>query len=238
MTVSKGNVGADYPMTREFLYRLMTPRRARTQDRRAACVRSTRRAARGAAAFGLAKPTSNLFRDVPPASPPRIDLRHFDEVIAVDPAAGRVDAEGMTSYADLVDATLAHGAMPCVVPQLKSITLGGALAGVGIEATSFRHGLVHDTVTAFDVLTGDGRIVHCTPDNEHRALFYGFPNSYGTLGYALKVTARTLPVRPFVALEHRRYAEADECFADVARRAPTTELDFLDGVAFAPDELS
>ena len=124
----------------------------------------------------------------------------------------------MTSYADLVDATLARGVMPCVVPQLKSITLGGALAGVGIEATSFRQGLVHETVIAFDVLTGDGRIVHCTPDNEHRALFYGFPNSYGTLGYALPVTARTLPVRPFVALEHRRYANVPTSASPIVAR--------------------
>ena len=99
----------------------------------------------------------------------------------------------MIPYAALADATLAQGAMPAVVPQLKSITLGGAVAGVGIEASSFRHGLVHDTVTALDVLTADGRIVHCTPDNEHRDLFFGFPNSYGTLGYALAVTARARP---------------------------------------------
>ena len=143
----------------------------------------------------------------------------------------------MTTYADLVDATLARGTMPCVVPQLKSITLGGALAGVGIEATSFRHGLVHETVMSFDVLTGDGRIVHCTADNEHRALFHGFPNSYGTLGYALLVTARTQPVQRFVAVEHRRHAGAQACFADLARLCDAGDVDFLDGVVFAPDDL-
>ena len=134
-------------------------------------------------------------------------------------------------------ATAARGGMPCVVPQLKSITLGGALAGVGIEATSFRHGLVHETVVAFDVLTGDGRIVHCTPDNEHRELFHGFANSYGTLGYALAVTARTQPVRRFVAVEHRRHAPPEACFADLARLCDAGDVDFLDGVAFAPDDL-
>ena len=150
------------------------------------------------ARVGLAKSTSNLFRDRAPRSAPRIDLKHFNRVVAFDAAAQTVDAEGMTTYAELADATLAHGAMPCVVPQLKSITVGGAMAGVGIEATSFRHGLVHDTVVAMEVLTGDGRIVICTPDNEHRDLFFGFPNSYGTLGYALKLTMRTQPVETFV----------------------------------------
>ncbi len=193
--------------------------------------------AEGRAAVGLAKTTSNLFRDRAARSPPRIDLAHFNAVIRVDPAAGVVEAEGMTPYVTLADATLPHGTMPAVVPQLKSITLGGAVAGVGIESSSFRHGLVHDTIVALEVLTGDGRILVCTPQNEYRDLFFGFPNSYGTLGYALAVTARTTPVRPFVALEHVRYRAADACFAAVARHSDDSQLDFLDGVVFAPDEI-
>ena len=191
----------------------------------------------GATDFGLAKDTSNLFRDRAPRARPAIDLKGFNHVIAVDARAGLVEAEGMVRYADLVDATLAHGTMPAVVPQLKSITLGGAVAGVGIEATSFRQGLVHDGVVALEVLTGDGRILACTRDNEHKDLFFGFPNSYGTLGYALKVTARTLPVKPYVAVEHSRYADSEACFADVARFAADSGVDFLDGVVFSPHEL-
>ena len=176
-----------------------------------------------AGTFGVAKETSNLFRDRTRSRQPRIPLQHFNEVIAVGLGAYAVQAEGMTSYAALVDATLARGVMPVVVPQLKSITVGGALAGIGIEATSFRQGLVHEGVIAFDALTGDGRIVHCTPDNEHRDLFFGFANSYGTLGYALAVTLRTQPVKPFVALEHRRHANVRECLADLARRCDAPE---------------
>ena len=58
--------------------------------------------------------------------------------------------------------------MPAVVPQLKTITLGGAVAGVGIESSSYRHGLVHDTVLELDVLLGDGRVVTCTPTTSTR----------------------------------------------------------------------
>jgi FAD/FMN-containing dehydrogenase len=189
------------------------------------------------ARVGLARQTSNLFRDRERRPAPRINLRHFDRVLAVDPAAGTVRAEGMTTFVDLADATLALGTMPQVVPQLKSITLGGALAGVGIEATSFLYGLVHDSVMAFEVLTGDGRVVACTRDNEHRDLFYGFPNAYGTLGYALSVTQRTRPVKPFVHVEHHRYRDAAACFADVGRLAAQHDTDFLDGVVFASGEL-
>ena len=58
----------------------------------------------------------------------------------------------MTTYEALAAATLPHGLMPLVVPQLKTITLGGAVAGLGIESTSFRHGLPHESVREMDVL--------------------------------------------------------------------------------------
>jgi len=193
--------------------------------------------AAGAPAFGLAKRTSNLFRDRDATPRPRIDLSGFDEVLRVDPAAGLVEAEGMTTFEALADATLAHGTMPAVVPQLKSITLGGAVAGVGIEATSFRQGLVHDAVVALDVLTGGGRIVRCTADNEHAHLFHGFANSYGTLGYALRVTSRTLPVRRHVEATRFRHTDAGRAFEDLAARCDDANVDFLDGVVFAPGEI-
>ena len=49
-----------------------------------------------------------------------------------------------------------------MVPQLKTITIGGAVAGVGIEASSFSYGLVHDTMLELEVLLGDGSVVVCT----------------------------------------------------------------------------
>ena len=208
-----------------------------TYDEKKARLVADLRAAQNGGTVGLAKATSNLFRDRVARAAPRIDLSHFNAVVRVDETAGLVEAEGMTTYVDLVDATLARGLMPAVVPQLKSITLGGAVAGVGIEASSFRQGLVHDTVVAMEVLTGDGRIVACTADNEHQDLFHGFPNAYGTLGYALKVTATTLPVKRYVRLEHLRFADPAACFAEVARRCAAAEADFLDGVVFAPDAL-
>jgi len=194
-------------------------------------------AAGGPGGVGLAKSTSNLFRDRQVQARPRVDLSGFNEVVEVDPARSRVSAEGMTTYAGLVDATLAHGVMPCVVPQLKSITLGGAAAGVGIEASSFRYGLVHDTLLALDVLLADGSIVTCTPDNEHRDLFHGFPNSYGTLGYALKVTARTIPVKPYVRIEHVRHADPKAYFGDLEARCRAKDADFIDGTVFSAGEM-
>jgi FAD/FMN-containing dehydrogenase len=127
--------------------------------------------------------------------------------------------------------------MPAVVPQLKTITLGGAVAGVGIEASSHRHGLVHDTVTELEVLLGDGSIVTCTPDNEHADLFFGFPNSYGTLGYVLRVRAKVVPVKPYVRLEHLPFADPARFFEALGARLRAGEADFIDGTVFSPRKL-
>ena len=108
----------------------------------------------------------------------------------------------MTTYEDLVAATLPHGLMPLVVPQLKTITLGGAVTGLGIESSSFRNGTPHESVLDMDVLTGAGEVLRVTPDGEHAELFAAFPNSYGTLGYALRLRIELEPVHPFVHLRH------------------------------------
>jgi len=184
---------------------------------------------------GLKKKSSNLFRDRDRASKPRLDVRDFNHILRVEPAAAWADAEGMTPYENLVLATLACGAMPTVVPQLKTITLGGAVAGVGIEATSFRHGLVHQGVLEMDILAGDGEVYLCTPHNEHQDLFFGFPNSYGTLGYALRVRVKTIPVKKFVRLEHSRFDDPSEYFRGLQALCDSA-ADFVDGVVFGPQE--
>jgi FAD/FMN-containing dehydrogenase len=184
----------------------------------------------------LAKDTSNLFRDRNAGPRQRLEVGRFNHVLEVDAAAGWVDVEGMTPYDTLVDATLRHGVMPAVVPQLKSITIGGAAAGVGIEASSFKLGLVHDTLLELEVLLADGSVVLCTPDNEHRDLFFGFPNSYGTLGYALRLRARVVPVKRYVQLTHIRHNDARACFRQLEELC-RGDADFIDGAVFGPDDL-
>jgi FAD/FMN-containing dehydrogenase len=190
----------------------------------------------------LAKPTSNLFRFREPPGRAGIDVSAFTGVLDVDTTTRTADVGGMTTYEDLVDATLPHGLIPHVVPQLKTITLGGAVAGLGIESTSFRNGMPHESVLDMDILTPDGEVVLATPDNEHADLFRGFPNSYGTLGYALRLRIELEPVTPFVRLRHVRFTDAAACAEAIAEICANMtyrgeQVDFLDGVMFGRDEL-
>jgi FAD/FMN-containing dehydrogenase len=192
----------------------------------------------------LGKRTSNLFRTRQRLPTPRLDGSQLRHVLAVDPVRRTADVEGLVTYEALVDATLPHGLMPLVVPQLKTITLGGAVSGVGIESSSFRNGAPHESVLELDVLTGSGELLTVRPDGEHSELFFGFPNSYGTLGYALRLRIELEPVRPYVRLRHVRYRGAQEFFAGFAAACDGAAVggvdgpvDFVDGTVFGPDEL-
>ncbi|HEX4687775.1 MAG TPA: FAD-binding oxidoreductase, partial [Nocardioides sp.] len=145
----------------------------------------------------LAKKTSNLFRPRAASDVPGLDVSGLGGVISIDDEAQTADVQGMCTYEALVDATLPRGFIPYVVPQLRTITLGGAVSGLGIESTSFRNGLPHESVVDMDIFTGAGVVVTTKPGED---LFDTFPNSYGSLGYATRLKIKLEKVPGYVAL--------------------------------------
>ncbi len=198
------------------------------------------RAVPATAPIRLAKSTSNLFRTRTKNSARGLDTSGLTGVIAVDVAARTADVAGMCTYDDLVAATLRHGLAPLVVPQLKTITLGGAVTGLGIESTSFRNGLPHESVLEMDILTGAGEMITASP-GQNADLFRAFPNSYGTLGYAVRLRIELEPVKPFVALTQVRFHSLIDLVAAMdgimaTGRLDGAAVDYLDGVVFSADE--
>jgi FAD/FMN-containing dehydrogenase len=188
----------------------------------------------------LAKPTSNLFRARAKTTTKGLDISGLTDVIAVDPESRTADVAGMCTYEDLVAATLPYGLSPFVVPQLKTITLGGAVTGLGIESASFRNGLPHESVLEMDILTGTGDVITASPE-QNADLYRAFPNSYGTLGYSVRLKIELEPVKPFVTLRHLRFRSLDQLVAAMDRIIETgghdgAPVDYLDGVVFSADE--
>src|SRR5664280_33790 len=189
----------------------------------------------------LAKRTSNLFRSRERSSGPGLDASGLDQVLSINPTSRTADVQAMTTYETLVDATLAHGLMPLVVPQLKTITIGGAVTGLGIESSSFRNGLPHESVRELEILTGVGEVVVAGPVGKHSELFHAFPNSYGTLGYALRLVIDLEPVHRFVRLRHVQFTNL-EALTDAVERIVADAafdddpVDFLDGTVFGADD--
>ena len=186
--------------------------------------------------IALAKSTSNLFRQRDQKQSRKVDVRPFNRVLSIDRERLLGDVEGMTTYETLVAETLRFGLLPTVVPQLKTITVGGAVSGLGIESSSFRFGLAHETVEEMEVLLGDGRVLVCSA-NQNQDLFYGLPNSYGTLGYVLRLKIKLIPAQPYVHLQHARFSEPAAYFASISDLCSRNSVDYLDGTIFGREEM-
>ena len=153
-------------------------------------------------------------------------------------------SSAMTTYEDLVAATLPHGLIAARRPAAEDD-----------HARRRRHRPRHRVVVVPQRLPArvgarDGRpdrrrprSSRRRPDNEHRDLFYGFPNSYGTLGYALRLRIELEPVTPYVHLRHLRFDDVDDCAARDRQRlwrpaSRTGErVDFVDGTWFSGDRV-
>ena len=179
--------------------------------------------------IGLGKQTSNLVRHREIKSK-KLNVKHFNNIINIDVKNKICEVEGMTTYEKLVDETLKYGFMPTVVPQLKTITIGGAVTGVGIESSSFKYGLVHETIEEMEILLGNGQVVIANK-NKNSDLFYGFPNSYATLGYVLKLKVKIVPVKKYVKLNHLHYSNSKEYFKYLDKYC-NAKNNFVDGSIF------
>jgi FAD/FMN-containing dehydrogenase len=164
----------------------------------------------------------------------KIDVGDLTEILDIDPVGRTCTAESGVTFVELVAATLAHGLVPIVVPELKTITIGGAVSGCSIESMSFEHGGFHDTCLAYEVITATGDVLACTPDNEHRLVFQMVHGAFGTLGIVAKLAFKLVPAKPFVHLVHERYTTLADYQAAIARHADVRDLDFMDGIIHSP----
>lgn len=183
--------------------------------------------------ISIKKNVKHIFKERDKA--PNLDLRQFNQVISIDTDKNIATVEGMTTFYDLVDATLPFNLMPQAVPEMRSITVGGAIAGLGGQSSSFKFGLVHEMVTDFDLLTGDGQVLHCSPDS-NADLFYMLPNSYGSLGYVLRCNIKLNAVAPYVKVRFERFSAREPFFETMDREVESQELDFIEGASFSNAE--
>jgi FAD/FMN-containing dehydrogenase len=167
----------------------------------------------------------------------KIDISDLDRILDIDPVRRVCVAESGVTFVDLVDATLRHGLVPMVVPELETITVGGAVAGCSLESSSFRVGGFHDTCLAYEVITADGEVLDCTPDNENALVFQMMHGTFGTLGILSKLEFRLAPAKPFVRVAYEKHAALGDYLASIDRHVRAQDVGFIDGILHAPDEL-
>lgn len=169
-----------------------------------------------------------------------IDTSALTNIIDIDTDALTCTAEPGVTFEDLVRATLPLGLAPTVVPELRGITLGGAVAGCSVESMSFRYGGFHDSCLSYEVIGGDGE-VHELSTTHRPELFHHLHGSYGTLAILTRLTFRLVPAKPFVAVEYRHHTDLAKFRADMSAHCDldgNPDHDFVDGIIHAPDQLT
>ena len=166
----------------------------------------------------------------------KIDISDLTAIIDIDPVNRICVAEAGVMFEDLVAATLRYNLVPIVVPELKTITIGGAVSGCSIESMSFRYGGFHDTCLEYEVITARGDIITCTPDNEHELVFQMIHGSFGTLGVLSRLKFRLVPATQFVHVVYEKYETLSEYRAAIWRHYKEVDIDFMDGIIHSPTE--
>eukprot|EP00392_Amoebophrya_sp_AT5.2_P009475 g9503.t1 len=179
---------------------------------------------------------------------------------SVESEYATVDVEASTTFETFVEVLLKRGYMPLVVPELRSITVGGAVVGIGVESSSFKYGFFHEGLLEADILLGDkgGRvvttkrdhdgkhlfpgptIVAATSKNEYKDLFAALPNSLGSFGYLLRLKMRVRRVKEFVAITKTLITTGADDLVKACEVASTAKEqggrlknDFVDAVALS-----
>lgn len=164
----------------------------------------------------------------------KIDISDLTEILSVDVERRVCTAESGVTFVDLVKATLKHGLIPIVVPELKTITIGGAVAGCSIESMSYRYGGFHDTCLEYEVITAKGDVFVCTPQNEHALVFQMMHGTFGTLGILSRLTFKLVPAKPFVKVTYRAFDTPQAYRSAIWERYQAKDVDFMDGIIHSP----
>jgi FAD/FMN-containing dehydrogenase len=167
----------------------------------------------------------------------KLDLSDLDEILQIDPDSRTCVAEPGVTFVDLVAATIKHGLVPFVVPELKTITIGGAVAGCSIESMSFKYGGFHDSCMEYEVITAKGDVLTCAPDNENSLVFQMMHGTFGTLGIISKLKFHLTPAKPFVKVTYEKYGDLESYKSAIRAHYEKRDADFMDGIIHSPTEM-
>lgn len=116
-----------------------------------------------------------------------INIASLCAVLSLDLEDMTISVQSGITFEQLCVETLKHGLLPLVVPEFKSITVGGAIQGIGIESSSWHNGAFDESVVEATIVLGDGTVRSSkhVPD-----LWRHVPGSNGTLALVVAATLK------------------------------------------------
>jgi len=160
-----------------------------------------------------------------------IFIGDLTDILEVDFQNQTCTAEAGVSFCDLVDKTLPLGLMPYVVPELKTITIGGAVSGCSIEAMSYRYGGFHHSAIEYEYIDARGEIKTCSPEKD-ADVFEMLHGSYGTIGILTKIKFKLYPAKPFVKMTYPKFHNFNDFWNFLQERCRLGDYTFVDAIIY------
>jgi decaprenylphospho-beta-D-ribofuranose 2-oxidase len=128
---------------------------------------------------------------------------HVDD----DPKTPTVTVGAGATWGEILKETKAKGLVPVVMVTTSKATAGGTLSSNSLSRFSATQGREGNHVVSLTLVTPDGRIVKCSPDDDDDfELFRAVIGGLGYVGAILDITYRLLrlPESPMVQTKYRR----------------------------------
>jgi cytokinin dehydrogenase len=156
-----------------------------------------------------------------------VDITSLDAIGEVDAHALTVDVEAGVIWRDLVHHLKRHGLVPRVLTNNLGVTVGGTLAMAGIGVASFRYGSQGDNVAEMDVVTGEGKLVTCSPTASPE-LFWGAIAGLGSFGIITRARLELRKVKPMTRTYYLLYDDLRVFLEDARAAMDSGRFDHLE----------
>ncbi len=124
----------------------------------------------------------------------------FDDIIELNTKTLTVHVGAMITMGKLMNYLYPLGYALQVVPEFKSLTVGGLIVGGGLESSSVHYGLFPLQCIEYTIVLGTGEVKKVSEEEEPE-LFSSIPLSYGTLGTLVDVRMKIISIKPNIHLE-------------------------------------
>lgn len=115
-----------------------------------------------------------------------LDMRSLNQIREIQTDNLYFQADAGVSWGEIVNTCLPDKLVPPVLTNYFGVSVGGTHAAGGIGAASFRNGLQVENCLGLEVVTAEGDVVWCSPE-ENRELFYHVLCGFGQFGIITKV---------------------------------------------------
>jgi cytokinin dehydrogenase len=139
-----------------------------------------------------------------------------------------IDVDAGVYWKDLLQETLKIKRTPPVLTDYTNLTVGGTLSIGGIGGTSYRYGVQIDNVLELEVVTGEGKIVVCSP-RQKPDLFFAMLAGQGQCGIITRARIRLIEAPQYVRTFFLQYRDIDEFNNDQISLIHNERFQFVEG---------